>query len=114
MSKLYLKLLSALRTMGSLSVSKAGWFAVHAYEERYPRPAPDYSSQGAPRQHPEYLRVQRPDFGGVRNPQIHNSIALAKRSIAFSRRAMRPRKLKFRDLTIMVAIGASQHTGFVR
>lgn len=37
-----------------------GWFVVHACKEPYHRQALGYASQGAPRQHPEYLLAERP------------------------------------------------------
>lgn len=38
----------------------AGWFVVHACKEPYHRQALGYTTQGAPKQHPEYLLAERP------------------------------------------------------
>lgn len=37
-----------------------GWFVVHACKEPYHRQALGYTTQGAPKQHPEYLLAERP------------------------------------------------------
>lgn len=39
---------------------QVGWFVVHACKEPYHRQALGYSTQGAPKQHPEYLLAERP------------------------------------------------------
>ena len=39
---------------------QAGWFVVHACKEPYHRQALGYTTQGAPKQHPEYLFAERP------------------------------------------------------
>lgn len=39
---------------------QAGWFVVHACKEPYHRKALGYTTQGAPKQHPEYLLAERP------------------------------------------------------
>lgn len=39
---------------------RPGWFVVHACKEPYHRQALGYTSQGAPKQHPEYLMAERP------------------------------------------------------
>jgi predicted protein tyrosine phosphatase len=39
---------------------QVGWFVVHACKEPYHRQALGYTSQGAPKQHPEYLLAERP------------------------------------------------------
>jgi hypothetical protein len=39
---------------------QSSWFVVHACKEPYHRQALGYTSQGAPKQHPEYLLAERP------------------------------------------------------
>lgn len=39
---------------------QAGWFVVHACKEPYHRQALGYTTQGAPKQHPEFLLAERP------------------------------------------------------
>lgn len=59
MIEVYEKLFVGNELDASTTLSKGGWFIIHACKEPYHRQALGYSGRAAPKSHPEYLIAKR-------------------------------------------------------